>query len=75
MPYFNFYQMVSFAKVFNAAMGAGYPQAITIDDIDVTIEALKKMADNSPYWTQEQKDMYKLLADYTKDRMKGNQHV
>lgn len=66
----NFYEYISFAKVYNAAMNPQYRSSVSITDIDVTIEILKKMADNRLDWSDEQKEAYKLLADYVKERIK-----
>jgi len=37
---------------------------------DMTIEILKKMADNRNDWSDDQKEVYKLLADFAKERIK-----
>ena len=66
----NFYEYISFAKVYNAAMNPQFRNSVSITDIDVTIEILKKMADNRLDWSDEQKEAYKLLADYVKERIK-----
>ena len=63
--------MISFAKVYNAALGVTDRRMVTNQEIDIVIELLKKNADSRNDWTQEQKDIYKAIADYTKDRIKG----
>ena len=65
------YEMICFAKVYNAALGLTDRRTVTNQEIDVVIELLKKNADNRNDWTQEQKDIYKAIADYTKYRIKG----
>ena len=75
MFYPDLCQMISLAKVLNATMGTTYLQNVSMNDVDIASEILKNMADNSPYWTQEQKDTYKLMVDYTKERTKRNLYV
>ena len=65
------YEMICFAKVYNAAMGFVDRRTVSVQEVDVVIELLKKNADNRSDWTQEQKDIYKAMADYTKERIKG----
>ena len=65
------FEMISFAKVYNAALGITDRRAVTNHEIDTVIELLKKNADNRNDWTQDQKDAYKAIADYVKDRIKG----
>lgn len=65
------YEMICFAKVYNAAWGLVDKQAVSSQEIDVAVELLKKNADNRANWTQEQKDTYKAIADYAKEQMKG----
>lgn len=66
------YEMICFAKVYNAALGLPDKRSVTTQEIDIVIELLKKNADNRIDWTQEQKDIYKAIADYAKDRIKGD---
>ena len=42
------------------------------DEIDITIEILKKYADECNNWNEYQKEAYKLLADYAKEQIKRN---
>lgn len=65
------YEMICFAKVYNAALGLTDRRTVSSQEIDVVIELLKKNADNRNDWTQEQKDTYKAIADYAKDRING----
>ncbi len=58
------------ARVYNAALGIIDRKTITKHEIDITIEILKKYADNRDDWTENQKEAYKLLADYAKEQIK-----
>lgn len=59
------------ARVYNAALGIIDRKTITKHELDITIEILKKYADDREDWTDDQKDAYKLLADYAKEQIKG----
>ncbi len=64
----NPFEMMSFAKfIMSAFAGKVTP---TEAEIEAGTLALKNMADNSPYWNQEQKDAYKLLVDVVKENYK-----
>lgn len=67
----NFCDLISFARVYNAAMNPQYRNSISNTEIDITAEILKKMADNRCDWSDDQKEVYKLLADFAKERIKG----
>ena len=66
----NFYEYFSFAKVYNAAMNPQYRNTVSKKEIETTVEILKKMADNRSDWSDDQKEAYKLLADFAKERIK-----
>lgn len=66
----DFYDFISFAKVYNAAMNPQLRNSVSNTEIEVTVEILKKMADNRYDWSDEQKSIYKLLADFAKERIK-----
>lgn len=66
----NFYDFLSFAKVYNAAMNPQLRNSISNAEIEITVEILKKMADNRCDWSDDQKEVYKLLADFAKERIK-----
>lgn len=59
------------ARVYNAALGIIDRKTITKHELDITIEILKKYADDREDWTDDQKEAYKLLADYAKEQIKG----
>lgn len=59
------------SRVYNAALGIIDRKTVTKHEIDITIEILKKYADDREDWTDDQKEAYKLLADYTKEQIKG----
>ena len=58
------------ARVYNAALGIIDRKTITKHELDITIEILKKYADDQGNWTDDQKEVYKLLADYAKEQIK-----
>ncbi len=66
----NFSELISFSKVFSVAIGLDKPSVLTSSDAGVASEALKHMADESPYWTDEQKELYKLMVDVAKEKTK-----
>lgn len=64
----NPFEIMSFAKfVMSAFTGNVTPSEA---EIEAGTMLLKNMADNSPYWNQQQKDAYKLLVDVVKERYK-----
>lgn len=67
----SFYEMICFAKVYNAAFGIPSPSPVTKQDVEITIEILKKMADSRNDWPQQEKESYKLLADFAKEYFKN----
>ncbi len=64
----NPFEMMSFAKfVMSAFTGNVTPSEA---EIEAGTMMLKNIADNSPRWNQQQKDVYKLLVDVVKDNNK-----
>ena len=66
----NFIDFISFAKVYNAVMNPQLRSSVSKADVESTLEILKKMADNRKDWSDDQKEVYKLLADFAKERIK-----
>ena len=66
----TFYEMICFAKVYNAVMNPQFRGSVSKEEVEITVEILKKMADNRNHWSVEQKEVYKLLADFSKKRIK-----
>lgn len=64
----SFEGIICFAKFYCVVMGMSPPIFVSRYEIDVAIEAMKNMADNRRDWTFEQKEIYKLLADYAKNQ-------
>ena len=62
----TFIESLCFAKVYTAALGLAPANSITRQEKDIVAEALKRMADQSPYWTKAQKESYKLLVEFYK---------
>ncbi len=68
----TFFELNCYAKVYNAALGYIDRNSVTRQEVEVTMELLKKMADNRDDWTDEEKEVYKALADYVKKRIEIN---
>lgn len=66
----TFYQLTCYTKLYNAAMGYIDRRSITHHEIEVAIEVLKKLAEERDDWTNEQKELYKTLADIAKEMLK-----
>lgn len=67
----NFFESICISKLYAIVMGFAPIQSISKPEVEIAAECLKRMADNKYYWTQEQKDLYKLLVDYVKEHFKG----
>ena len=59
-------EMICFARVLSVFMGVLSPVDVSNHEKELAIEAMKKMADYRNDWSQEQKDIYKTLADFVK---------
>lgn len=68
------YECICLAKLLSVALGVAGQEQMAADEVDIAYEVLKHMAAQSPGWTQEQKDVYRLLVDCTKIGM-GRQSV
>ena len=71
MNFFTEYELKCYNKVLSAALGKVDRSTVTKQEFDITVELLKKNADNRSDWTEEQKRDYKILADYVKEKFKG----
>lgn len=71
MNSFTEYELNCYNKVLGAALGKVDRSTVTKQEFDITVELLKKNADNRSDWTEEQKRNYKILADYVKENFKG----
>ncbi|SDA32321.1 hypothetical protein SAMN02910447_03511 [Ruminococcus sp. YE71] len=65
------YEKYCYYKTLCVALGGTGRATISKQEYDTAVEVLKKMADNRWDWTEEQKQQYKLLADYLKETFKG----
>ncbi len=59
-------------RVYHAALGIIDRRSITKAEIDITMEVLKKCADQRNDWTDQLKEEYKIIADYAKENIKRN---
>lgn len=63
----QFYELISFSKMFSVAMGLEKKSILSPMDIEIASEVLKRMADDSFCWTHEQKELYKLMVEVAKE--------
>lgn len=70
----TFYQLTCYTKTYNAAMGYIDRRSVTQQEIEVAIEVLKKLADERDDWTDEQKELYKSIADIAKKMFEESQN-
>ena len=61
-------ELVCFTKVLSVFMGVLSPAEVSLQEKELAIEAMKKMAENRDDWTHEQKETYKVLADIVKEQ-------
>ena len=59
-------EMICFARVLSVFIEGLSPADVSNHEIELAIEAMKKMADYRYDWSHEQKDIYKTLADFVK---------
>lgn len=64
----TFGEMIGFAKVYSVCLGALSPSTVSKQEKELAVEAMKKIADDRRDWTEEQKMLYKALADYVKEQ-------
>ena len=64
------YEELCVTRVYQAALGTIDRKTITKKEIDITVEVLKKYADDRNDWNDQQKEAYKLLADFAKEQIK-----
>lgn len=64
------YEELCVTRVYQAALGTIDRKTITKKEIDITVEVLKKHADDRNDWNDQQKEVYKLLADFAKEQIK-----
>ena len=62
-------ELVSFSKVFSVALHLDNKSILSRQDLEITSEILKRMADESPYWTHEQREMHKIIVDFVKQEL------
>lgn len=65
----TFYELNCYTKVYNAALGYIDRNSVSKEEIKVTIEVLKEFVNEREDWTDEEKEIYKILADYVKKEM------
>ena len=66
----NFFEMLCFAKLFSAVMQGNPIRSISSMELDAASEALKQITDQRQDWTQEQKEIYKMMVDCAKEQSK-----
>ena len=65
----SFIELISFSKVFSVALHLDNKSILSRQDLEITSETLKRMADESPYWTHEQRELYKVIVDFVKQEL------
>lgn len=68
----NFYEMMCLYKIMAVVFDAKPNTSLRQNEIDVAAELLKKLADDTPNWTHNDKENYKLLVDFVKENTKAN---
>ncbi len=68
------YNLFCFAKLSAVALGLDKQSLISKAEVDAAYEALKSMADSCNNLTQEQKEWYKIIADYCKEQTEKCSH-
>ncbi len=68
----DFNEMICFAKVYSAAFGFTSPMTVSKQEFEIVCELLKKNTDNRWDWSQNQKEVYKLLVDFVKNQIEGH---
>ncbi len=61
------YECICLTKLLSVALGMMGQHQIAAAELDVALEALKRMADQKVDWTWQQKDLYKSLVDCAKE--------
>lgn len=64
----NPFEMMSFAKFVMSAFAGNV--TFSEAEMEAGTTVLKNLADNAPYWNQQQKEAYKLLVDVVKEDCK-----
>ena len=67
----NFIELLSFCKVFSVAVGLDSERILSKLDLEITEKALERRADELPYLSPEQREAYKLLFDFVKEKAKS----
>ena len=63
----TFFELLSFAKAFSKTFAVDQRVSMTKEEAKDAFDALKKMNENRIDWTQEQKEVYKAVADLAKE--------
>ena len=65
----DFLELISFSKVFSAALHLDSDNILSKADLEITSMILKKMADKALNWNQYQQEIYKAMVDFIKYKM------
>lgn len=65
------YEQLCITKLFFSALGMMGQNTISTTEMDIACEALKQIADQRYDWTDQQREVYKWLVDYAKERSKN----
>ena len=67
MTNITFFELLSFAKAFSKTFAMDQRISMTKEEAKAAFEVLKKINENRTDWTQEQKEVYKTVADLAKE--------
>lgn len=63
----NLSEIMSLYKLITIACFPNSKISITQNELEIAVDALKRMADNSPNWSEYDKEVYKLALDCAKE--------
>lgn len=66
----NFSDMISFAKLFYVTIGGAQNMSLTSDKKEAACGVLKHIAEQRNDWNEEQKELYKTMVDFAKEKTK-----
>lgn len=66
----SFQEIMCLYKLMTVAFNPNSNIRLNQDELEIASEVLKKLADDAPNWTQEDKEKYKLLVDLIKESSK-----
>ena len=65
----DFFEMISFAKLFSQSFSGNL--SLSDAEMEAASSTLKKLGDSCYNWSPAQKEIYKAMVDYAKNRSQG----